>query len=343
MKRQIAVLGASGYAGGELIRLVDDHPDMELAYLGAHTKAGATLGAVHPHLRGADRELGPLDPAAVRGVDLAFLALPHGASAEPAMALLARGVKVADLGSDFRLDSVDRYEAAYGAPHPYPAELGKWPYGLPEFFGKHLVGADRAAVPGCYPTSALLALGPLFAEGLLEGGPFVVDSVSGVSGAGRGAKESLMFGAIDEGVAAYGVLTHRHRPEMEQGLAAVGTTEPRVMFTPHLVPMQRGILSTCYAPVAAGVTEMDVSAAFRTWYATTPFVDVVSEPPNTRWIVGTNRALVNPHLDTRTRSVVVVAAIDNLLKGAAGQAVQCANLMLGLDETAGLPTAGWMP
>lgn len=343
MKRQIAILGASGYAGGELIRLVDGHPDMEVAYLGAHTKAGATLGSVHPHLPGASRELGPNDPSAAGDVDLAFLALPHGASAAPAMGLLDRGVKVADLGSDFRLDSVARYEAAYGSPHPFPEQLGQWPYGLPELFGKDLVDTERVAVPGCYPTSALLALGPLHAAGLLEGVPFVVDSVSGVSGAGRGAKESLMFGAVDEGVTAYGVLSHRHRPEMEQGLAAVGPTEPKIMFTPHLVPMQRGILSTCYAPVSAGVGQTDISEAFHTWYADAPFVDVVPEPPNTRWVIGTNRALVNPYLDERTRSVVVVCAIDNLLKGAAGQAVQCANLMLDLDETAGLPLAGWMP
>lgn len=343
MTLRIAILGASGYAGGELIRLVDEHPAMEVAYLGAHTKSGSTLGAVHPHLLDGDRALGPNDPDELGDVDLAFLALPHGASAEPAMVLLARGIRVADLGSDFRLDSVERYEAAYGSPHPFPGELGNWPYGLPELFRDEVVAADRVAVPGCYPTSALLALAPLHGAGLLEGGPYVVDSVSGVSGAGRGAKENLMYGAVDEGVAAYGVLTHRHRPEMEQGLGASGRSEPKVMFTPHLVPMQRGILSTCYAPAASGVDAEDILATLHKTYAGSPFVDVVTEPPNTRWVVGTNRALINAYLDTRTRSVIVVAAIDNLLKGAAGQAVQCANLMLGLEETAGLPMAGWMP
>ena len=343
MTKRIAVLGASGYAGGELIRLADVHPDMKSVYLGAHTKAGSTLGAVHPHLMGAERGLGPNDPDEIGDVDLAFLALPHGASAEPAMALLDKGIRVADLGSDFRLDSIDRYEAAYGSPHPFPEELGSWPYGLPELFRGDVAGADRVAVPGCYPTSALLALAPLHGAGLLEGGPYVVDSVSGVSGAGRGAKENLMYGAVDEGVAAYGVLTHRHRPEMEQGLGAVGRGEPKVMFTPHLVPMQRGILSTCYAPAASGVLAGEIVAALHAAYDASPFVDVVAEPPNTRWVVGTNRALINAYLDPRTRSVIVVAAIDNLLKGAAGQAIQCANLMLGLDETTGLPMAGWMP
>jgi N-acetyl-gamma-glutamyl-phosphate reductase len=259
------------------------------------------------------------------------------------MELLDIGIKVADLGSDFRMDSIARYEAAYGAPHPFPGELGRWPYGLPELFAKDITGSDRVAVPGCYPTSAILGLAPLAASGLLADRTIIVDSASGVSGAGRGAKESLMYGAIDEGVSAYGVLTHRHRPEMEQGLGAVAVSDPEVIFTPHLVPMQRGILSTCYAPISPAADETAVRAAFDMAYAETPFVSMVGQPPNTRWVVGTNRALVNAHFDARTDTVVVVVAIDNLLKGAAGQAVQCANLMLGIDETVGLPTAGWMP
>jgi len=343
MEFRVAIFGASGYAGGELIRLVDDHPEMEVGYLGAHTKAGADLSSVHPHLSGGDRVLQSNDPAAVGAVDLAFLALPHGASAEPAMQLLAAGIKVADLGSDFRMDSAARYEAAYGAPHPFPAELGSWPYGLPELFGKEIAGADRVAVPGCYPTSALLAIAPLQKAGLIGTGPVIVDSVSGVSGAGRAAKENLMFGAIDEGVSAYAVLTHRHRPEIEQGLGAAGSPEPTVIFTPHLVPMQRGILSTCYVPVTDSVDAAAIADVYASAYDKTPFVSVVDKSPTTRWVVGTNRVLINPHFDPRTGSAVVLAAIDNLVKGAAGQAVQCANLMLGLDETAGLPMSGWMP
>jgi N-acetyl-gamma-glutamyl-phosphate reductase len=340
MKTRIAILGASGYAGGELIRLVDDHPEMEVVHLGAHSKAGANLSEVHPHLTGGDRVLqtiGAFD------ADLAFLALPHGASSEPAMELLDKGVKVVDLGSDFRLDSADRYEAAYGTPHPYPDQLGQWPYGIPELFGKDLPGADRVAAPGCYPTSALLGIAPLQRAGLVGDGPVIVDSMSGVSGAGRGAKENLMFGAVDEGVSAYGVLTHRHRPEIEQGLGALGGTEPTVIFTPHLVPMQRGIMSTCYVPVSPGTEAATIADVYKSAYADHPFVSVVDEPPQTRWIVGTNRALVKPHFDPRTNTAVVVSVIDNLLKGAAGQAVQCANLMLGRNETAGLPMAGWMP
>jgi N-acetyl-gamma-glutamyl-phosphate reductase len=259
------------------------------------------------------------------------------------MELLGKRVKVVDLGSDFRLDSPHRYEAAYGAPHPFPDELGKWPYGLPELFAEEIAGSDRVAAPGCYPTSALLGVAPLASAGVVAAGPIIVDSASGVSGAGRSAKASLMYGAIDEGVAAYGVLAHRHQPEIEQGLGAVGPTEPRVIFTPHLVPMQRGILSTCYVPLQAGADAATVTAILANAYAAAPFIAVVENSPNTRWVVGTNRALVKPHYDDRTGTAVVLVAIDNLLKGAAGQAVQCANLMLGFDETAGLPTAGWMP
>jgi len=189
----------------------------------------------------------------------------------------------------------------------------------------------------------LLGLAPLAAAGLLIEGPLIVDAVSGVSGAGRGPKENLMFGAIDEGVSAYSILTHRHRPEMEQGLGAVGALEPEVVFTPHLVPMQRGILATCYARIGLDADVNAVATAYSTAYDDSPFVSVVDQSPSTRWAVGTNRALINHHYDARTGTVVVVVAIDNLLKGAAGQAIQCANLMVGFAETTGLPTAGWMP
>jgi N-acetyl-gamma-glutamyl-phosphate reductase len=343
MGHRVGIFGASGYAGGELIRLVDAHPHFEAAVLAGKSSAGEPLGRVHPHLGGAGRVLADLDPGAAAGLDLVFLALPHGASAEIAVELLAMGVAVADLGSDFRLRSVARYEEAYGPGHPHPGELGRWPYGLPELFGEALVGADRVSVPGCYPTSAILALGPLVAAGLLGSGPFIVDSMSGVSGAGRAAKAHLTFGAVDEGVSAYGVLTHRHRPEIEQGLDMAGAGEHEVVFTPHLVPMQRGILSTCHAPVAPGVGYGDLRGALEEAYKAGPFVDIVDEPPQTRWVVGSNRCLLSVHHDARTGRVVVLSAIDNLLKGAAGQVVQCANVMAGYPQETGLPIDGWMP
>jgi len=337
-----AVFGASGYGGGELIRLIDGHPDLEAFYLGAHTKEGESLGTVHPHLGGGDRVLQSNEPDTLPDVDVAFFALPHGASAEPAMRMRALGATVVDLGSDFRLDSPERYQAAYGSPHPHPDQLGEWVYGLPELFAAELVGADRIAVPGCYPTSALLGAAPLHRAGLVTG-PIIVNSLSGVSGAGRGAKDHLMFGAVDEGVAAYGVLTHRHGPEIEQILGQVGPYEPTVIFTPHLVPMQRGILSTCYLPVTDSVDEASVLELFTDAYAKTPFVEVSAVSPNTRWVTNSNRVLVKAHFDPRTQTALVLVAIDNLTKGTAGAAIQSVNIALGLGETTGLPMAGWMP
>ena len=337
-----AIFGASGYGGGELIRLIDAHPDLEAVYLGAHTRAGSSLGDVHPHLAGGDRILRSNEPDSLPDVEVAFFALPHGASAEPAMRMRETGAKVVDMGSDFRLDTPERYLAAYGSPHPYPEQLGQWVYGLPELFAAELAGADRIAVPGCYPTSALLGIAPLHRAGLVTG-PIIVDAVSGVSGAGRGAKEHLMFGAVDEGAVAYGVLAHRHQPEIEQVLGQDGPFEPTVIFTPHLIPMQRGILSTCYIPVTEGTDGEAVDDIFADAYAKTPFVSVSEVSPNTRWVTNSNRVLVKPHFDPRTGTALVLVAIDNLTKGTAGAAVQSVNIALGLDETTGLPMAGWMP
>lgn len=337
-----AVFGASGYGGGELIKLIDGHPDLEAVYLGAHTKAGATLGSVNPHLARGERVLQTNDPETLPDVEIAFFALPHGASAKPAMRMLESGAKVVDLGSDFRLDTPDRYEGAYGSPHPHPDQLGRWVYGLPELFAGELQDADRIAVPGCYPTSAVLGVAPLHRAGLVAG-PIVVDSISGVSGAGRGAKEHLMFGAVDEGATAYGVLTHRHQPEMEQVLGQVGPFEPTVIFTPHLIPMQRGILSTCYVPLTEGADAETVQSVFAEAYAQAPFVTLSDVSPNTRWITNSNRVLIQPHFDPRTHTALVLVAIDNLTKGTAGAAIQSVNIAFGLEETAGLPMTGWMP
>lgn len=343
MSRSIAIFGSSGYAGGELIRLIDGHPDFEVAYLGAHSTAGKNLGAVHPHLRGGDRTLEPNDAAAAPPVDLAFLALPHGASAEPAMTLLERGVAVVDIGSDFRLDTTNRYLSAYGVEHPYPEQLGQWVYGLPEMNRDAIAATDRVAMAGCYPTSAILPLAPVLEAGLVEPTGIIVDSMSGVSGAGRGVHPDLHFGAVDESVKAYKVLAHRHQPEMERALDQVAGASTQLIFTPHLVPMQRGILSTVYAQGVSGTSLSDVVGALEAAYRDESFVSLVEGSPETKWVTGSNRALISAHLDDRTGTVVLISAIDNLIKGAAGQAVQVANLMLGVDETAGLPMEGWMP
>lgn len=344
MGHSVAILGASGYAGGELVRLLDVHPVFDLTYLGAHSRAGMLLADVHPNLSGGTRELGSVDPAAIPPVDLVFLALPHGASADVAGELLEQGAKVVDLGSDYRLDTEQRYLAAYGESHPFPDRLGDWLYGLPELFGSSLPGSDRVAAPGCYPTATILGLAPLLAAGLIEPERIVVNALSGVSGAGRSGKEELQFGAIDENVGAYAIGHHRHRPEIEMALeAASGADRVSVTFTPHLVPMQRGILITATAPLTSRAPWAVLRQALDDAYRGTRFVEVIDESPQTRWVVGSNRALVSAFTDEDTNQAIVLAAIDNLVKGAAGQAIQIANLMLGLDESAGLPTAGWRP
>ena len=339
----VAILGASGYAGGELIRFVDNHPGFVVSFLGALRNAGEILGAVHPQLSGGDRTLEAFDLDGVSGADLIFMALPHGASGEPAMQLADSGSKIVDLGSDFRLDTPERYLEAYDHDHPYPEELGEWVYGIPELFGDSIARSDRVAAPGCYPTSSVIPLAPLLEAGLIESTGIVVDSMSGVSGAGRGVSKSLQYGAIDESVKAYSVLTHRHRPEMERALDMFVDTATSVLFTPHLVPMQRGLLSTVYAHATTDTTLKALTDAFDEQYENTPFVRRIGDAPETRWVVGSNNLIASIHFDERTSTVIVVSVIDNLVKGAAGQAVQSANLMFGFDESTGLPSEGWMP
>jgi N-acetyl-gamma-glutamyl-phosphate reductase len=257
--------------------------------------------------------------------------------------LAGRGIKVVDLGSDFRMDTAGRYEDAYGQPHPQPEALDDWVYGLPEFFRAQIVGSSLVASPGCYPTAALLAIAPLIEGQLIDPRAVTVNALSGVSGAGRSLRDDLLYGAVDAGVRAYGVTNHRHRPEIEMGVELFSGHASRVTFTPHLVPMQRGILATATAPATDGTTGDDLRAALNKAYAVEPFVDVIDRPPQTRWVVGSNRGLVAAFLDERTGMAIVFSAIDNLLKGAAGQAIQAANLMFDIDETAGLPVSGWMP
>ncbi len=343
MSHPVAVLGASGYAGGELVRLLDQHPQLEAVYLGAHTHAGERLADMHPHLSHGNRVLGSNNADDVPQVTAAFLALPHGASAAAASTLAKRGIHVLDLGSDFRLDTPERYKFAYGTPHPLPDELPAWVYGLPELFAADIPGARQVAVPGCYPTGALLALTPLLAAGLVADDGIVVDAASGVSGAGRTLREDLLFGAIAEGVRAYAVAAHRHRPEMEMALERVLGREFRLTFTPHLVPIQRGILTTVTARLTIEADRQALLHTLEEAYRDAPFVEIIDEPPQTRWVTGSNRAMVTAFVDNHAGSAIVLSAIDNLVKGAAGQAVQCANLMLGLEETAGLPIAGLLP
>lgn len=340
MKLEAAVIGASGYAGGELVRLLDAHPAFDLTWLGAYSRAGQKLGDVHPHLGGGDRRLAAMAPEAIPPVDAAFLALPHGASYELGHELAERGTAVFDLGSDYRFDTPDRYEAAYGAPHPSGDRLGEWGYGLPELFD--LEGVRRVALPGCYPTAVLLAAVPLLAAGLATG-PVVADCLSGVSGAGRSLRPDLLFGEVAEGARAYGVGTHRHRPEIEMGLEMAGVFS-QVTFTPHLLPIQRGMLATVTMPAADPCADRaDLLRVLDKIYEGRSLVEVIEAPPQTRWVAGSSRAMVTAFSDPHSGMIIAQAALDNLLKGAASQGIQVANLVFGLDEATGLDKTGWMP
>jgi N-acetyl-gamma-glutamyl-phosphate reductase len=343
---KVGVVGASGYAGVELLRLCAAHPDLEVVVATAGENAGSRVARHTPSLAGAypTLEYAPTEASELDGLDVVFLALPHGRSQHLVPELLPTAGVIVDLAADFRLHDPDLYPVWYHESHTAPELLAQFVYGLPEVFRDELRGARLIAAPGCFPTAAILALRPLIRAGLIAGAsssapPLIVDAASGVSGAGRAASDRLHFGAVDEDFVAYGLLDHRHTPEMEQGLGAP------VLFTPHLAPMVRGILATCYARPAAGatLTTDSVLAALHEAYDTEPFVVVRDDPPSTKATAGANAAHVTARVDPRTGWVVSFCALDNLVKGASGQAVQCANAALGLAETTGLPIAGVYP
>jgi N-acetyl-gamma-glutamyl-phosphate reductase len=330
-----AILGASGYVGGELLRLLSAHPELRATRLFAQSKAGRAVADAHPHL--APRYPGSFetfDEAALEDVDLVFAALPHGHSQALAQAVLDRSIPFVDLGADFRLRDPEIYERWYGHAHQAPALLGEFVYGIPELNRAAIRGSKAVAAAGCYATAAILALKPLVENGIVRSESLVVDAASGASGAGREAREATGFSTVDGSFAAYGLLNHRHTAEMEMALGG------RVLFTPHLVPMSRGILATCYGEATGSD---DPLSALELAYAEEPFVHVTSAPPATKWVSGSNGVQVTARFDERTGRVVALSAIDNLGKGAAGQMVQCANLMLGLEETAGLTAIGVYP
>ncbi|MFL6754042.1 MAG: N-acetyl-gamma-glutamyl-phosphate reductase [Sphingomicrobium sp.] len=331
-----AILGASGYVGGELLRLIAGHPVLRAAKLFGESKAGQPVAAAHPHLGAAypSASFEKFGDGALEDVDLAFAALPHGHSQRLAALILDKGIPFVDLGADFRLDDAATYERWYGHAHEAPELLGRFVYGIPELHRAAIKDGRAVAAAGCYATAAILALKPLLDAGLVEAGSLIVDAASGVSGAGREAKEATGFSNVDGSFSAYGLLNHRHTAEME--MATGGT----VLFTPHLVPMTRGILATCYADATRACDPLQVLGEA---YANEPFVHVTAEPPATKWVSGSNGVQLTARYDERTRRVVALSAIDNLGKGAAGQMIQCANLMLGLDETAGLTTIGVYP
>ena len=333
---RVSILGASGYVGGELMRLVAAHPELEVAMAFGASAAGKPVAALHPHLALAytDMQFAAWDAALLEGSDLILAALPHGETQRLADDLLAPGVPLVDLGADFRLDSAADYERWYGEPHARPELIETFTYGLPEFFRDAIRTSKRVAAPGCYPTAANLVLRPLVEAGVIEAEGIVVDAASGVSGAGRGAAAGTHYCAVEGNMRGYGLLNHRHTAEMEM------VSGGRILFTPHLVPMSRGILATCYARATGSGDPLAVLAAA---YANERFVHVGEALPETKWAAGSNAAFLTARHDERTGTVVALAAIDNLGKGAAGQMLQCANLMLGLDEGAGLSNTGIYP
>jgi len=327
----VAVLGASGFTGALAAHLLWRHPDFELGAVTARTDVGRRLDDLYPRHR-VPLELEELDVERHGGVDAAVVAYPHGASAPVVAALRERGARVVDLSADFRLRDRATYEDWYG-PHGAPELFGTAVYGLPELYRDAVRGAALVAAPGCYPTATLLALAPLARAGLIA--DVVVDAKSGVSGAGRAATEATHFVTVDENVNAYGVAHHRHSPEIDQELAALGAPVAAT-FTPHLVPLDQGELVSCYVTPSRAVEDDELRALYAAAYASEPFIELAQRPPGVRDVRDTNVCRISVHADARTGKAIAFAAIDNLWKGAAAQAVQCLNLMFGLDERAGL-------
>jgi N-acetyl-gamma-glutamyl-phosphate reductase len=336
-----AVVNGAGYGGVELLRLLRRHPGFELVEVTARSDAGKRVEAVFPQLAGLDMTFSER----VERAEVVFVALPDDASVEVVPGLLAAGRRVLDLSAGFRLRDRALYPTWYGYEHPAPALLEEAVYGLTEWAREQLPDAKLVACPGCYPTAALLALGPALNANWIEP-DVIVDAKSGVSGAGRTLKLNTHYSEANEDVSAYSVSGHRHMPEIEQALTEQGHASwpaARVTFIPHLIPMTRGILATCYGGLKPGVTTEDIHRLYRNAYSQEPFVRLVETPPHTKWTYGSNLAYVYPYVEERSRRLIVISALDNLVKGAAGQAIQCANVMYGLDETAGLPLEGVYP
>lgn len=346
MTHTVAVSGASGYAGGEALRLLAGHPSVTVGAITAHSNAGERLGALQPHLHAlADRVLAETTADVLADHDVVILALPHGASGALAAEIAERSpdTLVIDAGADHRLESAADWEAFYGTAH-----AGTWPYGLPELPGQRerLAGTRRIAVPGCYPTTSILALAPGFAAGLLEPQDVVIVAASGTSGAGKALKPHLLGAEVMGGMSPYGVGGgHRHTPEIEQGLAQAAGEPVRVSFTPTLAPMSRGILATATARLRPGVAAADVRAAWAAAYGGERFVHLLPEGqwPTTKAVLGSNHVQLQLAVDERAGRVIVCAVLDNLTKGTAGGAVQSMNIALGLPEQAGLEQQGVAP
>jgi len=343
-KTKVGIINVTGYTGVELARLLIQHPQVELTSVTGRSAAGKRLAEIFPHLASTDLVI----KAKLGDVDLAFSAMPHKESAKKILPLLEKGMKVVDLSADFRLKDANEYPAWYSFTHPAPELLEQAVYGLTELYRPHIASAQLVANPGCYPTGAILALAPAVKQGLIKA-DIIIDSKSGISGAGRTISLKAHYPEANEDVAAYALEGHRHLPEIVQELKLLQPDRtPLVTFAPHMVPMTRGILSTCYAPLtdelsASKKAQDEVKQVYYEFYKDEPFVKIIESLPHTKHTWGSNLCLIYPFVDTRTGRLIVISCLDNLVKGAAGQAIQNMNLMLGLPETTGLEALAVYP
>ncbi|HEY9873761.1 MAG TPA: N-acetyl-gamma-glutamyl-phosphate reductase [Candidatus Obscuribacterales bacterium] len=344
----VGIVGASGYGGVQLVRLLIDHPGVEIVYLGGESSAGKAFSDLYPHLGHCfDLKIEPIDLEEIaKRCQAVFLSLPNGLACQMAPTLLAKGCKVLDLSADYRFSNLDTYQAWYGTERDDLEEVESAVYGLPELYRDRIAEAQLVGCPGCYPTASLLALSPVLKQGLILPETAIIDAKSGTSGGGRQAKTNLLLAEADNSLAAYGVSRHRHTPEIEQICSDLAGHDVLVQFTPHLIPMVRGILSTVYATLRdPGLVREDLITIYTAFYRSSPFVKILPSGiyPQTKWACGTNLCYIGIEVDPRTDRIIVMSAIDNLVKGQAGQAIQCLNLMMGWEETLGLPQMSFYP
>jgi N-acetyl-gamma-glutamyl-phosphate reductase len=344
----VGIIGASGYGGVQLVRLLMDHPGVELAYLGGDSSAGKPYSELYPHLgHCVDLMIEPIDLDNIASrCQAVFLSLPNGLAYQMAPTLLAKGCKVLDLSADYRFKNMETYKSWYGGERHDMETAALAVYGLPELYRDRIAEAQLVGCPGCYVTTSLLALAPLLKQGLIIPETAIIDAKSGTSGAGRVAKTNLLLAEADNSLAAYGVARHRHTPEIEQICSELAGHEVMVQFTPHLIPMVRGLLATVYATLRdPGLVREDLVTIYTAFYRASPFIRILPAGtyPQTKWACGTNLCYISVEVDPRTDRVIVMSVTDNLIKGQAGQAIQCLNLMMGWEETLGLPQLGFYP
>lgn len=344
----VGIVGASGYGGVQLVRLLVEHPEVELVYLGGESSAGKSFADLYPHLGhrvNLTVEAPDLETIGDR-CEVVFLSLPNGLAYKMAPTLLQKGCKVLDLSADYRFDNLETYRAWYGGDRTDQTVAETAVYGLPEIYRDRIAEAQLVGCPGCHVTASLLALSPLMKQGLVVPETAVIDAKTGTSGGGRQAKTHLLLAEADNSISAYGVARHRHTPEIEQVCSALAGHEVMVQFTPHLIPMVRGLLATVYATLRdPGLVTDDLITIYQAFYRASPWVKVLPSGtyPQTKWACGTNLCYIGIEVDPRTDRIIVMSAIDNLMKGQAGQAIQCLNLMMGWKETLGLPQLSFYP